>query len=60
MVVCHCHRVNDRTIAEMAARLGASFEEIARESGAGSDCGGCRSTIERLLGAADHSGDRTR
>ena len=52
MVVCHCRRINDRTIAEVAKRLGPSLDEVSRECGAGTDCGGCRDEIERLLGAA--------
>jgi bacterioferritin-associated ferredoxin len=50
MVVCICHRVSDREIAEHAS-LGASFEQIQMDLGVGSQCGSCepcaREVIER-------------
>lgn len=53
MVVCHCHRVNDRTINEVAARQGHTLEAIAQGCKAGSQCGGCRDTIQQLLERRD-------
>lgn len=49
MVVCHCRAVSDRIIRQTVERGAADVEEIATRCGAGSDCGGCRPTIEMLL-----------
>ena len=53
MVICHCELVNDRTIAEVAAGAELTADEVAERCGAGSRCGGCVDSIERLLAAAD-------
>jgi len=61
MVICHCRRVNDRTIADLAARYRADFDEICGRSGAGTECGGCRDSIRTLLdtGTASTGPDRS-
>ena len=49
MIVCHCHRVSDRTI-RAAIHAGADTEEaVAEQCGAGSCCGGCVPTVSELL-----------
>lgn len=53
MVVCHCELVNDRTISEIASGEVLTVEEITDRCGAGGRCGGCRSSIERLLAASE-------
>lgn len=49
MVVCHCERVNDRTIRQLIDDAALSIDDVIAGCGAGGRCGGCRSTIERLL-----------
>ena len=53
MVICHCELINDRTIADVAAGAPLTADDVAERCGAGSQCGGCRDSIERLLAAAD-------
>jgi bacterioferritin-associated ferredoxin len=49
MIVCHCHRVCDRTI-RAAVRDGACTEEAISEScGAGSMCGGCVPVVTEII-----------
>ena len=51
MVVCHCHLVNDRTIAKLASAAGGelSFDDVTAHCGAGVRCGGCYDTICDIL-----------
>ena len=58
MVVCHCHLVNDRTIAKLAATAGCdvSFEDVTANCGAGRDCGGCYDTICDILESQANEG----
>ena len=53
MVVCHCHLVNDRTIAKLAQKAGRelSFDEVTAHCGAGEQCGGCYDSICDILEA---------
>lgn len=56
VLVCHCHRVNDRTI-RAAARGGArTCEEVGEACRAGTGCGGCKPAIAGLIvtECADH------
>lgn len=49
MYVCLCRAVNSTTV-EAAIRAGAqSVETVGDHCGAGTVCGKCRNTIERLL-----------
>jgi len=52
MVVCHCERVNDRTIRTLIADRGVTIDDVIAECGAGGRCGGCRGSIEQMLVAA--------
>ena len=52
MVVCHCHAVNDATIRRIVGNAEPTAEAIADLCGAGTDCGGCLETIERLLASS--------
>ena len=48
MFVCHCRAVTDSTI-RTAIECGAhDVENVGQMCGAGTDCGGCVSEIERL------------
>ena len=55
MIVCHCEAVNDRTITDTILSGAADAAEVARRSGAGSQCGGCLERIEDLLDRVDAS-----
>jgi bacterioferritin-associated ferredoxin len=49
VLVCHCKKICDRTIAE-AIRAGArSVEDVGQACGAGTACGGCRPAISALV-----------
>ena len=49
MILCICRSVTDREV-DAAVRDGArSLGEIAERSGAGTDCGCCRKTIEQRI-----------
>jgi len=48
MIVCSCHAVSDRTVRDAAAR-GATVEDIALATGAGSDCGVCHDEISSIV-----------
>ena len=48
MIVCVCKGVSDRAISAAVEGGAASLEEIATATGAGTDCGCCEETIERL------------
>jgi bacterioferritin-associated ferredoxin len=48
MLVCHCRAVTDSTI-RTAIECGAhNVENVGQMCGAGTNCGGCVSEIERL------------
>ena len=49
MLVCHCHRVNDRIIRDAARNGARTCDDVAAACGAGSGCGGCKPAIEGLL-----------
>lgn len=52
MLVCHCHRVNDKAIREVAESGAQSVEDVGAACGAGTGCGGCRPAIEGLITSA--------
>lgn len=54
MIVCVCHRVSDRAIAQ-AARAGAAFDDIQLELGVATQCGKCEGCA-RDLWAECHAG----
>ncbi|HVZ71067.1 MAG TPA: (2Fe-2S)-binding protein [Polyangia bacterium] len=49
MLVCHCLRVFDRTIKECVRDGACSQAEVTAACGAGSRCGGCRSSIAAIV-----------
>lgn len=57
MIVCHCKRITDRQIAEMAHSGPGprSCEDIARRSGAGAACRGCVPAICQILEQLERS-----
>jgi bacterioferritin-associated ferredoxin len=50
--VCSCRAVNDTTVRAVIAAGAATIEDIGARCGAGTDCGGCHETLERLLAEA--------
>lgn len=49
MIICHCNRVTDRTIREVAEAGARDAVQVARACGAGACCGGCRDAIREIL-----------
>jgi bacterioferritin-associated ferredoxin len=49
MYVCSCRGVTDRTVRAAIATGARTIEDISRRCAAGSQCGGCRPELERLL-----------
>ncbi len=50
MIVCSCRRVSDRTVGALAASGARTVEDVARATGAGTDCGCCVEAVARVLG----------
>jgi bacterioferritin-associated ferredoxin len=49
MIVCHCRAVSERRIRR-AVRSGArSLKRVARECGAGAECGGCQGEVAVIV-----------
>lgn len=49
MLVCHCNGVSDRSIRKAVRKGAGSIREVARMSGAGACCGGCRPAVRDIL-----------
>lgn len=49
MIVCHCNRVNDRTIRAAIGEGACSVDEITERCGAAGSCGGCAPAVEEIL-----------
>lgn len=52
MLVCHCRGISDRQIRRAIKDGATSAREVARETGAGMRCGGCRSNVKRVVNEA--------
>ncbi len=48
MIVCVCHRVSDKTIAQ-CARSGMAFDDIQLELGVATQCGQCECSARALV-----------
>lgn len=48
MLVCQCHRVSDRAVAEVVDAGAARVGHVVRGTGAGTDCGGCLPALRSL------------
>jgi len=58
MIACQCHGVSDKAI-RAAIRSGAgTVAGVGAACAAGTDCGGCHGTIERLI-QIERAGERT-
>lgn len=49
MLVCHCRGVSDRQIKRAVKNGACSLRDVARETGAGMRCGGCRSSVAQVV-----------
>ncbi|GIU90513.1 MAG: hypothetical protein KatS3mg010_1612 [Acidimicrobiia bacterium] len=49
MIACQCRVVDDRTVRAAVLAGAAGVAEIGARCGAGTECGGCHRTLERLL-----------
>jgi len=49
MLVCQCNGVSDRTVRRVIRDGAISLSEVSRACGAGSCCGGCHSTVEKMI-----------
>jgi bacterioferritin-associated ferredoxin len=52
MLVCHCRGVTDRQIRRLVKDGAGSTREVARATGAGLRCGGCRSNVKQIVDEA--------
>ncbi len=56
MLVCHCHRVSEATVGQVAATA-RDLRSVVRATRAGTGCGGClpslRALCQRALDGAD-------
>lgn len=52
MLVCHCRGVSDRQIKRAVKNGACSLREVARATGAGMRCGGCRENVAQVVEAA--------
>jgi len=52
MIVCLCHRVSDRDIADAVAAGTVSFETLQCKTRLGTDCGKCQRCAREVFDAA--------
>jgi bacterioferritin-associated ferredoxin len=52
MLVCHCRGVTDRQLRSAVKDGAGSVREVARATGAGLRCGGCRSAVSQVVNEA--------
>ncbi len=48
MIVCSCHAVSDQRLRSLA-RDGATMDEVARQTRAGTACGACRAQVRDVV-----------
>ena len=49
MLVCHCRGVSDRQIKRAVNNGACSLRDVARATGAGMRCGGCRENVAQVV-----------
>ena len=49
MILCICQSISEREVDDAIRRGARSLADVARVNGAGTDCGCCRSAIERRV-----------
>ncbi len=52
MLVCHCRGITDRQIRRLVRDGACSARDVARATGAGLRCGGCRSNVKQVVDEA--------
>lgn len=52
MLVCHCRGISDRQIRRLVKEGATSTRDVARATGAGMRCGGCRSNVKQVVNEA--------
>ena len=52
MLVCECRSLSDRQIHRLVNEGARSARDVARATGAGMGCGGCRSKMKRVVAVA--------
>jgi bacterioferritin-associated ferredoxin len=52
MYVCLCKGVTSQTVVDAVADGASTTNQVAKASGAGSDCGRCRRTVQAIIKAA--------
>lgn len=55
MIVCQCKVVNDRAITDAVAAGAKTLAQLARATGAGTDCGCCVFAVKALLVCNDEA-----
>jgi NAD(P)H-nitrite reductase large subunit len=58
LLVCHCHRICDRTIRASIREGARSIDDVGAACRAGTGCGGCRPAIAGLLCEQDEPARR--
>lgn len=56
MIVCLCEGISCRVIRREIQEGSRSVSDLARRTGAGSQCGSCRVTLRALLDASEPAG----
>ena len=59
MIVCHCRGVTDRAVRRAVQRGATTRRQVARACGAGTGCGGCRSSVQSILESEDRASERS-
>lgn len=49
ITICHCKKVNYEAIKKAKENGADTYDKIKEVSGAGSGCGRCKGTIEKLI-----------
>ncbi|MBC8186787.1 MAG: (2Fe-2S)-binding protein [Proteobacteria bacterium] len=49
MIVCQCRGVTDRQIRRLVRGGACSTREVVRATGAGTNCGDCRSSVRKAV-----------
>lgn len=52
MLVCHCRGVTDRQLRRAVRNGAGSVRDVARATGAGLRCGGCRANVSKVVNDA--------
>jgi bacterioferritin-associated ferredoxin len=59
VIVCSCRAVNDSVVRGAILSGADCADEVAERCGAGSDCGSCLATVERMLAQFDAAASRS-